>query len=467
MLRGRYDEAAKLFEKAALLAHREFDRAQIKGKIGELAFKRGEMERATIAFEETLRLLGRTVPRNAFLAVTMLLWEIAVQCLHTLFPKLYVGRREGPPTEAELLSFRMFSRLAHGCWFTRSKLLVLWSHLRGMNLAERYAPTMELAQAYSEHAPAMSLFGCYRRGIAYAEKSLELRKSFGDLWGQGQSLHFYGILLLAASRFSACVVKSREAVRLLQRTGDYWEVNMARYQMAAALYRLGDLRSAFEEAKQMHASGLELGDQQASGISLNLWAFVTGGKVPEDILAAELGRKRTDAQGTTQVMLADGLRWMARGKYEQAENCFAEALAIARKAGMMNAYVSAESGVAHSALRCQALAERPYAARNRNALLPPPRLQPAARCEPCAGCKTICPMHGASAGSFSPCVDGHGARAGRWKRAWRPQNGRERNTSMPKPCARTANCGRSWDIRRRRANGRCRSRADGNRPPRG
>ncbi len=289
MLRGRYDEAAKLFEKAALLAHREFDRAQIKGKIGELAFKRGEMERATIAFEETLRLLGRTVPRNAFLAVTMLLWEIAVQCLHTLFPKLYVGRREGPPTEAELLSFRMFSRLAHGCWFTRSKLLVLWSHLRGMNLAERYAPTMELAQAYSEHAPAMSLFGCYRRGIAYAEKSLELRKSFGDLWGQGQSLHFYGILLLAASRFSACVVKSREAVRLLQRTGDYWEVNMARYQMAAALYRLGDLRSAFEEAKQMHASGLELGDQQASGISLNLWAFVTGGKVPEDILAAELG----------------------------------------------------------------------------------------------------------------------------------------------------------------------------------
>ncbi len=35
-----------------------------------------------------------------------------------------------------------------------------------------------------------------------------------------------------------------------------------------------------------------------------------------------------------------------------------------------------------SALRCQALAERPYAARNRNALLRRARLQPAARCEP-------------------------------------------------------------------------------------
>jgi two-component system sensor kinase len=369
MLRGCYDEAANLFERAALLADGEFRRAQIKGKLGELAFKRGDMERATTAFEKTLRLLGKVVPRNAFVAVIMLLWEIAVQSLHTLFPSVFVGRRKDAPAEAELLGLRMFSRLAHGCWFTRSKFQVLWSHLRGMNLAERYAPTIELAQAYSEHAPAMSLFGYYSRGIAYAEKSLELRRSFGDLWGQGQSLHFYGILLHAASQFGSCVAKSREAVRLLQRTGDYWEVNMARYQMAAAMYRLGDLRGALEEARRMHDSGLELGDEQASGISLDLWAFATGGRVPEDVLAIELQRERSDAQGTTQVMLADGLRQMALDEYEQAETRFARALAIARRAGIMNAYVAPNLAWRASALRRQAETQPSHAVRKRIALL--------------------------------------------------------------------------------------------------
>ncbi len=188
--------------------------------------------------------LEKTVPRHTPLFLLLLVWEVAVQALHTLFPAVFVHRRKRQPSPAELLGFRMFSRLAHGYWFVRGRIQSLWAHLRGMNLVERYPPTMELAQAYSEHAPGMSLIGYYSRGIVYAEKSLALRRSFSDAWGQGQSLNFYGILLYAASRFTTCVEKSREAVRLLQRTGDYWEMNMARYQMAAALFRLGEHREA-------------------------------------------------------------------------------------------------------------------------------------------------------------------------------------------------------------------------------
>ena len=180
----------------------------------------------------------------------------------------------------------------------------------------------------------MTLVGYYSRGITYAEKSLALRKSFGDLWGQGQSLNFYSILLYAASRFKECVEKSREAIRLLQRTGDFWELNMARYQMAAAMYRMGDLRAAALEAQQMHQSGLDLGDEQASGISLDLWALSTGGKVPEEIMKIELDRPRRDVQGKTQVLLAEGVRLMALKDFEGAGHCFEEALQIAKRAGI-------------------------------------------------------------------------------------------------------------------------------------
>ena len=31
----------------------------------------------------------------------------------------------------------------------------------------------------------MTLIGYYSRGIAYAEKSLDIRRSFSDLWGKG------------------------------------------------------------------------------------------------------------------------------------------------------------------------------------------------------------------------------------------------------------------------------------------
>ena len=300
MLRGRYDAAAPLFERAARLAEGTFAQAQIRGKLGELAFKRGDIERAIQDFEMALRLQGRSVPGRSLVFLVLLVWEAAVQVLHTVFPSLFVHRRKEAPPEAQRLQLRLFSRLAHGYWFARSKVVALWAHLRGMNLAERYPPTLELAQAYSEHAPGMTLVSCFRRGIAYARKSLEIRKSLGDLWGQGQSLHYYGVVLYGASRFAECIEKCREAVRLLERTGDYWEVHIARYQMAASFYHLGDLRGAVEEARRNHKSGLELGDEQASGIILDVWARATGGNVPQEIVKTELERERHDAQGTAQ-----------------------------------------------------------------------------------------------------------------------------------------------------------------------
>ena len=68
---------------------------------------------------------------------------------------------------------------------------------------------------------------------------------------------------------------SRSAARrsaLLERTGDYWEVHIARYQIAASLYYLGDFRGALEETERNYRSGVELGDEQASAIILDVWA---------------------------------------------------------------------------------------------------------------------------------------------------------------------------------------------------
>ena len=278
MLRGRYAEAARKTQLACELAEGDVARAQVEGKLGELAFKQGDMKTAIEAIERALKLLGHSVPQWSATFVLGLLREAAVQALHTFLPNWFLARRPLEGEEKDRLILRLNNRLTYAYWFGRGKIPCLWTHLRGMNLAERYPPTLELAQAYSAHAPVMSLVPYISRGVAYAQKANAICKSLGDLWGQGLSLHYNGLVLFVASRFEECIEKCRDAVRLLERTGDFWEVNVARHHIANSLYRLGDLAGAIAEARTIHQSGLELGDIQASGICFDVWVPPRAGR---------------------------------------------------------------------------------------------------------------------------------------------------------------------------------------------
>ncbi|HYP62698.1 MAG TPA: hypothetical protein VEQ16_02355, partial [Acidocella sp.] len=340
MLRGRYDQAARQFETALTLAQGDLEEARIEGKLGELIFKRGDVKNAGGHIERALRLLRRRVPRWTVTFFLLVIWEVLVQALHTWCPRLIGDRRRRKNNSRELLAIRLYSRLAHLYWFHRGTVPSLWAHLRGMNLAEHYPGTPELAQAYSEHAPGMSLLAYFKRGIAYAEKSLAIRQQLGDWWGQGQSLHFYGVVLYAGSRFKECIEKCSAAIRLLERTGDYWEVNIARYQIAASRYRLGDLAGAIREAQRMHQSGLELGDAQAAGISLDIWARASLGGLPAEIINAEVDRATGDVQRTAQVQAAKATWLLGNGKPDEAAALFEEAQRLVDQAGVKNAWVA-------------------------------------------------------------------------------------------------------------------------------
>jgi signal transduction histidine kinase/CheY-like chemotaxis protein len=369
MLRGRYDEAAPLFAEAESLADSTIRRAQICGKAAELSFKRGDMENATVGFESALRMLGCRVPTSNILVVLLLVWEAIVQVLHTMLPKLFIGRLKRPPTESERLAIWEFIMLTHGCWYCRSKLQCLLAHLRGMNFAERFPPTPELAHAYSVHAPVMCLVPMFERAIDYARRSLEYRKGFDDLWGQGQSLNFYSCALYAASRYEECIEKGREAVRLLERTGDYWQVHIARYQVAAALYHLGRFQDALDEARLNHRSGIELGDEQASGIILDVWARAAQTEVPLDIIEKELARTRLDAQGSVQVLMAAGIREIAIGQHAAAVEHLERALAVGDEAGIQNAYTLPVAAWLATAYRHRAMEASIYCPTERKMLL--------------------------------------------------------------------------------------------------
>ncbi|MGD9127529.1 MAG: response regulator [Planctomycetia bacterium] len=357
MLRGKYSEAEEFFQSALSLAEGAFAEAKIRGKLGELDFKRGDMANAAIAFQDTLKLLGKPFPQNSIIVFFTLLWGVAVQTAHTLLPGLFVKHRHKTPSEPESLRIQLLNRLGHAFWFMGGKMRMFATHAVSLNLAECYAPTLELAHIYSTHSVAMTLAGWYARGLTYAQKSYDIRLSFRDLWGQGQSLSFYGCVLYAASRFQECIDKCREAMRLLERTGDYWEWHIALYQVAASLYRLGDMQSAVEAAQRLHKSGLELGDEQASGISLDIWSMAGRGKIPEDILAQEVNRERADGQNKAQVLLAQGVQLTESGLHEQAVAALEQGVNNFKPIMLANAYESPNLAWLATALRRQAQSE--------------------------------------------------------------------------------------------------------------
>ncbi len=340
MLRGKYEEAEHRLTKAHEVAADDIVRAKTDRKLGELAFKRGRLQEAAEILETALRNMGQWVPRTLVGYTAGVAWEGWVQLLHTLLPSFFVHRRNEIPIGMERVRIGLMSRLAYLNWFARGVAPTLWAHLAEMNRAEIYLPSLELAQAWSEHAPALSMVPLHKRGISYGEKSLKIRRAHGHRWGMAQSLHFLGLTQHSAGKLRESRSSLQQAVDIFEQTGDLWEANTVRYQLGLVHYRMGNPELAIEYSRQVYRSGIEAGDDQASGISLHCWIIASKGDVPAEIIQAELSRERVDAQVTAQVLLAEAVRLFYADALEAALSRLDEAIIVIRKNTIRSVYVA-------------------------------------------------------------------------------------------------------------------------------
>jgi len=339
-LRGAYAEAKAKLEEAKTLVADPIAKASLDEKLGGLAFKQGDLVTARGHLEGAMAQLRRPVPNSTTDVITRLIWEILVQTVHTLLPRLTTGRRSPAGRDEDFLAMRLHSRLAYVYWFSSGKFMCAWSHLRGLNLAERYPPSAELGQACSEHAPVMTMLPWYGRSLRYARRSLEIRRARNDPWGQGQSHGFAGVTLYAASRYDEGVDACREAIRLLESTGDQWEVNTASWNLALCLYRKGDLAAAVEVARATYASAMAIGDETSAGVALSVWTRASGGRVDPTLIEAELARNSSDLSTTAELRFAAALCAIREGDLDRAADEAAKAAAVVRDGGLRQEYAA-------------------------------------------------------------------------------------------------------------------------------
>ena len=339
LLAGHYDLAADHLQHALGLAQTTLEKARVQQQTGELAFKRGRFAEAAAEYEQALAVTGLHVPHTFVAMLCSLAAQLLIQAIHSSLPAGWVARGT-PPGELDCLRLQLLSRLSRVYWFSRHKLWTLANHLRTLNEAERFAPSTTLASIYSEHGPVMSLLRWFRRANRYAERSLAIRKQQNDVWGQGQTQHYQSVVMLAQCRFRNAIDTSAQAVQLLERTGDLWEMNMARYQAANALYRIGQYSEAVEIASRMFDSGRQLGDLQATGISLDVWARAAPETLSLDVVAQEASRRRPDAQSHAQTQLAYAVILLHHDRVDEAIETLQAAIARSRRAGHLNTYIS-------------------------------------------------------------------------------------------------------------------------------
>ena len=356
VLRGKYDEAKEQFDAARSVASDELALARLDWKLGEASFKKGDVGDARDYSEKALRALGERPP-SPLTVLPRALKEAVVQVLHSKLPSIFVGRRaaDSPAAKLDLFLARIYDQLTFSYWFSAGMNFVLWSHLRQMNLAERYPPSPELGRTYAFHAITMTGLPMAERGIKYAERAYEISVNDGDLWGQGKARSFHTFACIVLARFREGLQTGTEAVRLLEEAGDVWEANMARMIATVPVYHLGNLKTAYQQSRKAYEIAVECGDYSGVCISLLFWAPSSPHTLPPGAIQKEMERDREDPVTIAGAVYARGLELLlSEDNPREAAVVLQESLDRAKKRGVRNVCLFSAATWKATALRIAA-----------------------------------------------------------------------------------------------------------------
>lgn len=278
---GRYEEARSELRQALGLCRTPYDTADVRGLLGELAYKLGGTAESIVHFEEAVRGLGIRVPRGRFGLCWGIARESAVQLLHQLLPSRL---HRGSPDPSADLANRLLARLEYA-YYCNNVVKLLWASLVGLNGAERLPPSPALAFNYVVHANDMTVFGWHRRASRYYQAAIDLSRELNDEWGAAQALNHFAMGDYQAGRYESALEKAAPGTVSFSKLGDLYENHLAHLVTGCSHYGLGNLAGAAAEARWVFESAVRNGDNAFATVTLVTWARATRGALPFDELA--------------------------------------------------------------------------------------------------------------------------------------------------------------------------------------
>ncbi|WP_428269428.1 AAA family ATPase [Haliangium sp.] len=353
---------------ARALSSSHDERVAVESQLGKLAYQRGHFDTAVEHYRRSVRMRGLYVPARTAVSVLLLLWEVLVQVLHVLVPRLFVGRRALARSERDFAIVADLLRLSYAAPAAERPLVGLWCILRAVNVAERYPPSATLGESYTLLATVIVMILGLEPTKRYAQAALD-DCLLGNLYQEGLSHSRYAHCLYMDGQWRACLDHAKRAIHIYERAAETYERGAALFFMSMASLQIGRLREAASYAERLYQQGVALKDTHAFAFGLLMRSMTNPGQLGADDFARDVPRVLDNPVRAIMLGVGEGLAAYYRGDRAAAVAAFARTLEDTdRLSGMAAATVGAMAWYA-TALR-RAAEETPiYAGEERRALL--------------------------------------------------------------------------------------------------
>ncbi|MBM7661363.1 class 3 adenylate cyclase/tetratricopeptide (TPR) repeat protein [Bacillus mesophilus] len=270
---GAYPDAVKLFSELIEKAEGKVDLYSRNKQgvwhrlLGESYMGIGDMIKAEASLKKALTLLGNGVKDSRILYKLSMLQQVSIQILHRAIPNYFITSTK--VVEDILEQARCYFRLSEIYFFTNKPMDNLYCSLRGLNLAEKSGPSLELAQITGNMCVTAGILTFYPLARTYRNQALKVVEQVDDLRAKAWASMDISLYHIGVGEWEDSLKHSILAMGIYEKIGDrrYWEACSYLYVKALA-FHLADYEKSSLLANEIYQSGKKSGNAQAQSWGL-------------------------------------------------------------------------------------------------------------------------------------------------------------------------------------------------------
>ncbi|XOF34020.1 MAG: protein kinase domain-containing protein [Candidatus Electrothrix sp. YB6] len=273
---GRFKKSLEILElcNALIPDSNQGDKSRVLGKIGEVLFEKGEVEKSFHVLEQALKLSGIKIPQGQFSVIIHLLVQFSLQMFHLprWFPRKPIHVAKGKEGSNDVIVLRLLNIL-YKWYFFKDKKKSLYCHLKCLNLAEKTSPCSELIHCYVLGGVIWASIPWESKALRYAKLGIDTAIKTGDKLLEGTAYAGYGLALLVLNRPQKGLEYSKKGIHLLKGLGEYLDLGVGYAFRVQNSLLTGRLNEALAVSEEFIALAIE------SKVLQNLgWALMSKGK---------------------------------------------------------------------------------------------------------------------------------------------------------------------------------------------
>jgi tetratricopeptide (TPR) repeat protein len=239
-------------------------RASLDRKMGEAFYRRGEHEKAMEYFRYALARLGKPFPKGTHAVRLAIVREIAVQVGHRLMPRLFVKKGDGPVNPFVEEQTHVHETISWMVGMGSGPEVFLLNSFRLLNLSERNALPLGMAEGFAALQAAATLSGLFRIADYYGRTNLGVVKFATEPTASGWAYLGIATYQTFFASLAMALDSARRAAEAF-RTSGYWNLHgwaMPAYWVGLYHSSLGNFAEALTRGQELIRFGEDANDRQ-------------------------------------------------------------------------------------------------------------------------------------------------------------------------------------------------------------